>query len=64
MVTEMSMKNRIALVTGGMGGLGEVISMKLQDTGCRVVVTYSPSNNDFNNWLASMDAVGRRFPAY
>ncbi len=35
---------RLAIVTGGMGGLGESISTKMADAGYRVVVTYSPSN--------------------
>ena len=35
---------RIAVVTGGMGGLGETISIKMADAGYRVVVTYSPAN--------------------
>src|SRR5439155_10722002 len=33
---------RVALVTGGMGGLGETIATKMVDGGYRVVVTYSP----------------------
>ena len=35
---------RVALVTGGMGGLGETIAAKMVDAGYKVVVTYSPSN--------------------
>ena len=38
------MAQRIALVTGGMGGLGEAICMKLEKMGIKVVVTYSPGN--------------------
>ena len=44
-------KQRIAVVTGGMGGLGETISTKMADAGYRVVVTYSPSNTKFKSWL-------------
>ena len=36
------MTQRIALVTGGMGGLGEAICMKLARMGVKVIVTYSP----------------------
>ena len=34
------MSQRIALVTGGMGGLGEAICMKLSRMNIKVVVTY------------------------
>ncbi|GLU32053.1 acetoacetyl-CoA reductase [Trinickia caryophylli] len=58
------MTRKLALVTGGMGGIGEAISVKLQDAGHTVVVTYSPSNTNADNWLAQMDAQGRPFRAY
>ncbi|AUT75919.1 beta-ketoacyl-ACP reductase [Paraburkholderia hospita] len=58
------MTKRIAVVTGGMGGLGEAISMKLHDADCAVVVTYSPSNAGANDWLARMESQGYRFRAY
>ena len=38
------MAKRLALITGGMGGLGEIISTKMSDAGYRVAVTHSPSN--------------------
>lgn len=50
----MSNKQRVVLVTGGMGGLGETISTKMVDAGYTVVVTYSPGNTTYNEWLASM----------
>ena len=31
---------KVVLVTGGMGGLGETISTKMADAGYKVVVTY------------------------
>jgi acetoacetyl-CoA reductase len=34
-------KKRVALVTGGMGGLGEAICLKLAALGYQVVTTYS-----------------------
>jgi acetoacetyl-CoA reductase len=51
-------KNRVVLVTGGMGGLGETISMKMADEGYKVAVTYSPGNTKHNEWLADMKANG------
>ena len=38
------MAKRVALITGGMGGLGETISTKMATAGYSVAVTYSPSN--------------------
>jgi acetoacetyl-CoA reductase len=57
-------KPRIAVVTGGMGGLGETISTKMADAGYRVVVTYSPSNTKWKSWLEEMKARGHDFAAY
>ena len=52
---------RIALVTGGMGGLGESISTKMHDAGFRVVVTHSPGNRNVAAWNADMKARGYDF---
>ena len=57
-------KQRIAVVTGGMGGLGETISTKMADAGYRVVVTYSPSNTKFKSWLEEMKGRGYSFSAF
>ena len=51
-------KNRVVLITGGMGGLGETISTKMADEGYKVAVTYSPGNTKHNEWLADMEANG------
>jgi acetoacetyl-CoA reductase len=58
------MAQRIALVTGGMGGLGEAICTKLEKMGITVVVTYSPGNTKYKDWLKDMEAAGHRFRAY
>ncbi|HXI37413.1 MAG TPA: acetoacetyl-CoA reductase [Burkholderiales bacterium] len=55
---------KLAVVTGGMGGLGESISTKMADAGYRVVVTYSPSNTKFKAWLEEMKGRGYSFLAY
>ena len=58
------MAKRVALITGGMGGLGEIISTKMADAGYTVVVTYSPSNTTAQKWTADMKARGYSFHAY
>src|SRR3990172_3967740 len=55
---------RVALITGGMGGLGETISTKIADAGYRVAVTYSPSNKTSDRWVAEMRDAGYEFKAY
>jgi len=55
---------RIALVTGGMGGLGTAICMKLGSSGYQVVTTYSPRNTRINEWLASMEQQRHTFRTY
>jgi len=55
---------RVALVTGGMGGLGEAICIKMVALGYKVVTTYSPSNKTHDAWLATMKDQGYNFSAY
>ena len=55
---------RIALVTGGMGGLGTAICMRLATAGFQVVTTYSPGNRRVNEWLAEMEQQRHTFWAY
>ncbi len=55
---------KVAVVTGGMGGLGEAICIKLAALGYRVVTTYSPSNTHAETWLRSMSDIGYQFKAY
>ena len=58
------MTKRIALITGGMGGLGQTISMKMHDAGDIVVVTHSPGNRQAAEWTAEMAKSGYEFHAY
>ena len=60
----MSTQRRVALVTGGMGGLGEAICIKLAALGDDVITTYSPGNSKAHDWLASMKSAGYSFRAY
>ncbi|MEC5400007.1 acetoacetyl-CoA reductase [Uliginosibacterium sp. H1] len=55
---------RIALVTGGMGGLGEAICIKLSALGYKVVTTHSPNNTSHQQWLTDMHNLGYGFRAY
>ena len=57
-------KIRIAMVTGGMGGLGEAICIKLSALGDTVISTYSPTNTKSQEWLSEMKAQGYAFRAY
>ena len=60
----MAMTKRVALVTGGMGGLGEAICIKLAALGYTVVTTYSPGNTKSAEWLDAMKKQGYEFHAY
>lgn len=55
---------RHALVTGGMGGLGEAICLKLAAMDYEVTTTCSPSNKRVEAWLAEHEKHGYRFHAY
>ena len=57
------MAQRVAVVTGGMGGLGEAICIKLSGMSYKVVATYSPGNTKSADWLAEMKKLGHDFHA-
>lgn len=63
MTTSLS-SSRVALITGGMGGLGQAIAIKLAEAGYRVAVTTSPGNSKAETWLAAMRDLGHVFHAY
>ncbi len=58
------MASRLAVVTGGTGGLGGAISTKLHDKGYRVVVTHSPRNERIAELLAEFKSQGYDFHSY
>jgi acetoacetyl-CoA reductase len=55
---------RVALVTGGMGGLGEAICIKLAALGYKVVTTHSRATPRPAEWLQTMNNMGYGFKAY
>lgn len=57
-------ERRVALVTGGMGGLGEAVCRKLYSAGYRVATTYSPHNDHAEAWLEAQKKEGFDFSAY
>jgi acetoacetyl-CoA reductase len=60
----MQNNTKVALVTGGMGGLGTALCRRLQSEGFRVATTYSPANTTPEAWLAAQRDEGFRFAAY
>ncbi|QLI82964.1 acetoacetyl-CoA reductase [Chitinibacter fontanus] len=54
---------KVALVTGGMGGIGTAICRKLADDGFTVVTTYSRPGKEAA-WLADNAAAGYQFKAF
>jgi acetoacetyl-CoA reductase len=52
------MAQRVAVVTGGMGGLGEAICIKLAQMDYKVIATYSPGNTKSAEWLKDLKTRG------
>lgn len=57
------MAQKVAVVTGGMGGIGEAICMRLAQVGHKVVATYSPGNTKAEQWVKDMKTRGFEFYA-
>ena len=55
------MAKRIAVVTGGMGGIGHAISRELYDQGIRVVAAYSRTHEAALAWQAEQKKAGYHF---
>ncbi|HTV84647.1 MAG TPA: acetoacetyl-CoA reductase [Dyella sp.] len=54
----------VALVTGGMGGIGEAIAKVLHDAGHTVLVTHSPHNDHVAAWIEHQAAEGYTYKTY
>jgi acetoacetyl-CoA reductase len=55
---------RVAFVSGGMGGLGGAISRRLHDAGLTVAVSHSEHNDHVATWLNREREAGRTFHAF
>ena len=56
------MSQRVAYVTGGMGGIGTSICQRLHKDGFKVIAGCGPTR-DFDKWLAEQKALGYTFYA-
>jgi acetoacetyl-CoA reductase len=57
----MAEMSRVAVVTGGVGGLGEAICRRLADEKFTVVALHQPGNGTVMDWLATHKANGYDF---
>ena len=58
---QMGQTTRVAVVTGGMGGLGEAICRRLANEKFTVVALHQPGNGTVRDWLATHKANGYDF---
>ena len=59
----MNSAKRLALVTGGTGGLGQAICKQLANDGFAVVALHTPGNSRVGDWLAEREREGYAFAA-
>ena len=56
-------EQKVALVTGGMGGLGTALCRRLHAAGLQVVAAHTPGNTRVENWLDEQHGQGYYFHA-
>ena len=57
-------QKKVAVVTGGMGGLGTALCRRLHKAGFQVVSTHRPGNMQAQHWIESQKDAGFRFTAH
>jgi NAD(P)-dependent dehydrogenase (short-subunit alcohol dehydrogenase family) len=61
---EISLKGRVALVTGGSRGIGKAIALKLAEAGADVAVNFRREEGEARNVVAAIEAIGRKARCY
>jgi 3-oxoacyl-[acyl-carrier protein] reductase len=59
-MTDTTLNNKVALVTGGGRGIGKAISLALAEAGCDVAVNYVSRERDARETADAIRAMGRR----
>ena len=59
-MTDTTLHNKIALVTGGGRGIGKAIALALAEEGCDVAVNFVSREADARNTADAIEALGRR----
>jgi 3-oxoacyl-[acyl-carrier protein] reductase len=59
-MTDISLDNRVALVTGGGRGIGKAISLALAEAGCDVAINYVSRERDAEQTAGAIQALGKR----
>src|SRR5260370_8905709 len=54
----MSLRNRVALITGGTRGIGRGIALRLAKEGARIAIGYRSNKNVAQNTLRQLQAAG------